>query len=124
MVVDDLDVLGARVCPSKAHTELVVHADTVLSGAIARERLQPISGRHTKVFQLDRDLELSHLAACDRLDVHKPLNPSTARESLRIGALERYDHEKSITYCVINVKRDGLSDRRLQDLSAVPINER
>lgn len=92
MVIDDLDVLRACDCPTKTHAELVVHADTVLPGAIARERLQPIARRNTEVFELDRNLELPELAACDRLCVHEPLHPSAARKSLRVGALERYDH--------------------------------
>ena len=121
MVNNDLYLLRARSRPTEADPELVVHADTVLPGAIARERLKPIARRNTKVFEFDRNLELSQLAARDRLDVHEPLYPSAARESLRIGALERYDHEQSVTRRVNNVKRDGYTNCRLQDKDSAPL---
>ena len=40
MVVDDLDVVGVAVVPTKADTPLVVHADAVLSRAISGELLR------------------------------------------------------------------------------------
>ena len=45
MIVDDLDVLGAGRRPAKANTELIVHANAALPGAIALECFQPIARR-------------------------------------------------------------------------------
>src|SRR5262249_36604980 len=45
MVVHDLDLRGAFRCPDKAHPELVVDPDRVLSLAIAGQRLETVAWR-------------------------------------------------------------------------------
>ena len=51
VIVNDLDILRAGVRPAKAHTELVVHANAVLPGAIALQRFQPVARRHPQIVQ-------------------------------------------------------------------------
>ncbi len=106
MVINYLDIFRARGSPAEAQTVLIVYADAVLPLTIATERFQPIARWDTEIFEPGRNLELPQLAACDYLYVHKSLDSSAASKSLRVGALERYDHMKSITQRVSNVKRD------------------
>ena len=108
MVVHDLDILHARSGPAEAHTELIIHADTVLPGAVAFECLQSVARRHTEVFEPACDLQLPQLASRDSLDAHEPFDPPAFRERLCVGALECLDHRSIVTSGVINVKRDAL----------------
>jgi hypothetical protein len=43
VVVDDLDLLRARLGPDEADPPLVVDADAVLTGTISLERFQPVA---------------------------------------------------------------------------------
>jgi len=45
VVVRDLNLVGAFVCPDEANPELVVDADRVLTFPITLERFQVIAGR-------------------------------------------------------------------------------
>jgi len=45
VVVRDLNLVGAFVCPDKANPELVVDADRVLTFPITLEKFQVIAGR-------------------------------------------------------------------------------
>ena len=105
MVIHDLDILGAGACPAEAHAELVVDADAMLAGTAAFQGFQAVAGRHAQVFQPFRDLQLPQLAPRHGRDVGEPLDRVAARESLRVGALEGFDHLKIVTQRVINVKR-------------------
>jgi len=107
MIIHDFDVLCAPRSPAEAHAELIVHADTVLPGAVALECFEPVPWRHPEIFQPARDLQLPQLASRNGLDVREPPDPPAFRESFRVGAPERPDHERIITSCVINVKRDA-----------------
>ena len=51
MVINNLDIFWSLYCPHKAHAKLIVNADAVLSGAIAFQRLQSITGRHTQIVE-------------------------------------------------------------------------
>jgi hypothetical protein len=52
VIVNNFNVLGAAVTPTKANPPLLVDADRVLSGPIAPECFKPIAGRRTKVIQI------------------------------------------------------------------------
>jgi hypothetical protein len=106
MVIDYFDIFRACGSPAEAQTVLIVYTDAVLPLTIATERFQPIARWDTEIFEPGRNLELPQLAACDYLYVHESLDSAAAGKSLRVGALERYDHVKSITQRVNNVKRD------------------
>ena len=89
MIVHDLNVLGARSGPAEAHPKLIVHADTVLPGAVALECFQPVARRHTEVFQPACDLQLPQFALRNRLDTHEPPDSTAVREIFCIRAFER-----------------------------------
>jgi hypothetical protein len=55
-------IVSITFLPSEANSPLVVDADTVLSGSIARETLQPISRRDTQIVQPFNHIKLDQLA--------------------------------------------------------------
>jgi hypothetical protein len=63
MIVHDLDIFGAELSPLKAHAELVVDSDAVLSGTISFQCFKSVSGRYPEVLQRLRDLKLPQLSA-------------------------------------------------------------
>jgi hypothetical protein len=77
----------------------------MLAGAISFQGLKSITWRYAQVFQAGSDLELPKLASRNGRDVREPLDPVALRKGLRIGALERLDHPRIVTRCVISVKR-------------------
>lgn len=105
MVVHDLNILRAFRRPHEAHAELVVDANTVLTGTVALQRFQPIARRHAQVIKFPGPVQHGKLANGPRFDAHKPLDTIAAEQRLRIGALKRPDgHKQILTPCVSVVK--------------------
>ena len=48
MVVDDFHVVGVAIPPHEADAILIIDPDAVLALALAVQRFQPVSGRHTQ----------------------------------------------------------------------------
>ena len=48
MIIGDFHFVGIGAVPAETHPILVVYPDTVLAGAIAFERLQPIAWRYAQ----------------------------------------------------------------------------
>jgi hypothetical protein len=92
MIVHDLDVLDAYVCPTEAHAELIIYANAVLSRAIAFQGFQSVAGRHLQIVQAPCDLQLPQLASRHGRDIRKPPDLLALRKSLRVGAPKRLDH--------------------------------
>jgi len=106
MIINDLDVLSASVRPTEADAELVVYPDAMLSRPVTSEGFQAITRWHAEIIQSTCDLQLPQLAARDGCDIREPFDRLPLRNSLRVGALERSDHQSIVTQYVINVKRD------------------
>lgn len=66
MVVHDLDVFRASLRPAETHAELIVHADAVLSFAIAFQGFQVVARRRAQERQRLRRIELRQFA-CRRV---------------------------------------------------------
>jgi hypothetical protein len=77
MVIHNLDVLSASLCPAEAHAELIINAYAVLAGPITSQGLQSVAWRNTEVFQSPRDLKLPKFSARYDSDAGKPFNPLT-----------------------------------------------
>lgn len=73
VVIHDLHISGFAVPPGKADSPWIVNPDTVLSGAVALERLQVIPRRNAKVFQPLHRVEIEELASSDAFDRLEPL---------------------------------------------------
>ena len=55
MIIDDLNVLSARIGPSKTHPKLIADPNAVLSFPVAFKGFQTIPGWYAKVLQPPRD---------------------------------------------------------------------
>jgi hypothetical protein len=97
VIVHDLDIFSASVCPTEAHAELIVYPDALLPGAITFQGFESIAGRHPQIVQSARDLQLPQLASRHVRDVREPTDPLASRKSLCVGALERLDHGPIVT---------------------------
>jgi hypothetical protein len=65
----------------------------MLPCAITFQRFQPIAGRHPKIVQSARNLQLPQLASGDSRDVHESFDRLALRQRLRVSTLEGLDHE-------------------------------
>src|SRR5205807_7404443 len=63
VVVHNLDLRRAVRRPNKAHPELVVDPDRVLSLAVARQRLETVAWRRPQVVEIVRGVEVTQLPA-------------------------------------------------------------
>lgn len=92
MVINDFNIFGTSPRPSEADTPLPVNSNAVLSGSIALERFQPITGRHSQIFKVCGNFELSQFPAGNFGDACKSLDPVSFGESIGIKALEGSNH--------------------------------
>jgi len=92
VVVHDLDIFSTAVFPQKADSELIVHANAVLSGAIASQDLQPVARRHAKIVESCRAVQDAQLASCNGLNVDESRHALSIEQSFRLSAPERLDH--------------------------------
>src|SRR5690606_40595033 len=106
VVVHDFYVFGVRAIPAKADAELIVDPDAVLALAIALQGFQPISRRHSQVFQAPGPIELLQFAPSDHGDAVEAPHGLAFEEVPGVLAAERLDrHWRNLTPRVNNVKR-------------------
>jgi len=91
VLIDYLHVLCALNSPNETDPKLIIDADAVLSGSIARQRLQSVSGRHSKIADRLRPLKLLKLSPCNGLNVSEPLHSLATEQFLRIWAPARHN---------------------------------
>jgi len=110
VVVDDLDVEGVAGTPDEADPPLLVHPDAELPGTFTLELFEAIRRGHPQVLQDRGRVEHPELPKGDALNVWpKTLDGLPLEEALGVAVLEGLDHAKTITSCVIIVKRYGWS---------------
>ncbi len=78
-MVHNLDIFSAGVRPTETHTELMIDTDAMLPRAITFQGFQSISGRHPKIAQSARDLQLPQLTSCYGCNVREPTDPLAFR---------------------------------------------
>jgi len=71
MVVNHFDIRAFPIPPHKAYTPLIIDPNTVLTGAFALERFQPIRRGNAQIIQAVGGVEHSQLAASERLDLNR-----------------------------------------------------
>lgn len=110
MVIDEFHVEGIAVAPPKAHPPLVVHPDTVLTGAPARKLLELIAWRHPQVVEGFGRVHHNELPQSRPLQVWRPApNSLASKQPFGVPIGKAPNHLASITPHVINVKRDDLA---------------
>ena len=73
VIIDDLDVAGIAVLPSKADAPLVIDTNAVAAGTITLQPFRAIPGWHAEVRQSPRSMEQCQLTLCDPFDRHLPV---------------------------------------------------
>jgi hypothetical protein len=91
MIVHNLNVLRTFRHPPKAHAELVIDANAVLSSAIAFERFQSIPRRDAEIIKPARTVQHGQLAHRDCFDIDEALDSCTIKQALRVRTLEGLD---------------------------------
>jgi hypothetical protein len=88
VIIHDLNVLGALFCPPKAHAKFVIHANAVLSSAIAFQGFQPVSWRYAEVIKSGSAVKHCQLSHRNCFDIDEAPNPCAIEQTLRISARE------------------------------------
>jgi hypothetical protein len=78
--------------PAEADAVLIVDADAVLAGAIAREGLEAIPGRHAQIVEPPGDLQLKPLASCHGGDLREAPGTTATGERLGVAIAQRDEH--------------------------------
>ena len=95
MVIDDLDVFRAGVCPAKTQAELIVHANTVLAGTVALQDFQAITRRRAQKLMSVRRIELHKLTNRYERNGREPPAFARLEQSLSIDAAKALDHSSA-----------------------------
>jgi hypothetical protein len=92
VIVDNLDVIGIAVMPTKTDPPLFVYANTVLAPAVSLHALQPVTGRAVQIVQDDRAIKLAQFPLGDSFDGSKALHALALMKELCILAAKALDH--------------------------------
>jgi hypothetical protein len=92
VIIDYFHVSGTSGSPPEANAKLVIHTNAALPGTVAFQQLQPVAGRHTKIIQFDRDLQLPKLSPCHGLNADEPPDSRTIRKRLGVLVPKGNDH--------------------------------
>lgn len=96
MVVDDLDLPRLAIAPSEADTPLFVDANTVLSSAIAPQRLEPVAGRRPQIVKPACGLKYQEFRLRPLLDPHgQAANIMACKDGRSALVGEALDHEST-----------------------------
>ena len=94
MIIDNLDLEGITVPPSKTDSPLVIDANTVLTGAIASELLQPVPGWDAEVLKLFGRVHDAELSQHEAMELGgKASDALTVEQPLRVAIGEAGDHK-------------------------------
>ncbi len=94
VIVHDLNFKCITGLPYEADSELIIHADAVLTFPISLERFQPVTRWYPKVLQRLRTME--HPQLSERYPMHtlrEAFRSLTAKKPLRIGTGETLNHD-------------------------------
>lgn len=106
MIVNDLDIERVSVFPLEADAPLLIDPDTVLALAIAFQRFQLIRRRNHEIAQIGGTVQILQFLTRPLLYLAiKSLHELTVEHRLCVLVPEASDHSRTITLCVINVKR-------------------
>jgi hypothetical protein len=74
VVVNNLDVFGIGARPSETNSELVIHLNAALAGAVALYTLELVRGWCSQIRDAPGQVELFELAQRRALDIHESGN--------------------------------------------------
>jgi hypothetical protein len=119
VTIDDLDLLRVTANPAETHSPPVIDPNAMLTLAAAKQSFKPIAGRHARVLEADRGIQLPQFPEGNTLAVGAELPDRQAlEEPLSVIVRKAPDHQRMITRCVISVKKTlrarGISRRALE----------
>jgi hypothetical protein len=95
VVVHDLHIISVPIVPNEADAILIVDPDAVLSPAVARERLEPITRKRPQVAELSSGVQLLQLPLSDSRHLLQPSAELASEQRLGLGILERPNHSST-----------------------------
>jgi hypothetical protein len=105
VVIHNLDINWACLCPAETDPPLIVYPNAVLPNPIALQRLKSISRWHPKFIERYHRIEDRQLPQRRPDDGWvQPRYPFTLPQLFSGAVAERADHPRNLTYGVINVK--------------------
>ena len=105
MVVRDLDVMGVAPDPAEADAPLIIDPDAVLTGTVASQLFETVSGRRPEILKPHRRVELAQLSQGHPLNVGPKLPDRLAlEEPLGVLVTEAPNHTAMITRRVMTRK--------------------
>jgi hypothetical protein len=107
VIVAELYFVGIPIRPAKADPPLVIDANAVLVGAVARKRFEPVSRRHAEIVHIARGVDEQELVPSPFRDIRRDAFRDVSGEDC-CGAFigEALDHGKTVTPIVTNTKRN------------------
>lgn len=106
MAIHNLNFGGAAFRPAKANAPLLIHANAVLSFAIAFESLESVAWWDAQIFEFRRCVNHHQLAVHNTLKIlRQTTGDKTLVKFLRFNVAETLNHPGLITQNVINGKR-------------------
>src|SRR5450759_4319285 len=96
VIVNDLDIVGVSIVPTKADSVPIVDPDAMLSDPSSFQWLQPVARRSQEFAQLGREVQDPQFSPCNGFDVDETGDPFTLEQPFGIGAAERRDHTFTI----------------------------
>jgi hypothetical protein len=94
MIVHDLNVFRISVLQVKAHSKLIIHADTVLPGTVAFQGFQPVAWWNAQIIHLACLLQLLQFLARHEFNVGETRYASPVEQGFSISTFERPDHRR------------------------------
>ena len=92
MIIHNLNLKRIAPSPAKTDPPLIVDADAVLPLPFSLEGLQAVSGRGSKVAQLQSAIQQAELASSGSLNRSKSRDALAPMQSLRVSTAKRPDH--------------------------------
>jgi hypothetical protein len=95
VIIDELNVVGVAILPTKADTPLLVHANAVLAGSIPPELLQSVTRWHAKIAELLGRVHRHEFAQHRALKIRR-ISPDgfASEQSLGVAIGERLNHRE------------------------------
>jgi hypothetical protein len=78
VIIGDFDFVGISVLPPETDSVLIVDPDAVLSGPVASETLQAVSGRYLELPEVANPVQLRQLAIDHRPNGDRASSPNSA----------------------------------------------
>lgn len=75
MIINYLNILRTRRCPSKTDSKAIVYSNAMLTKAIALKDFQPITRRNPQIINACGYFKLSQLTQSDALEWQKASHP-------------------------------------------------